>query len=252
MLDQGSWRPLPNPSMPTLMQISPSPNLSSVTEQQRIQQGVLKSREKQRLNNLKILQFDSKDHQLVHETKVHVDSFITSLNMGSAISESQILQTLQQAHIASDGYYNITNAQQWNTTFEFPPEAIAADAALLKSCAYDFTLMCRRKQEALAHNRLSLRRVIETFGPLGTKIPGMLLSDFHLLSQFAQHGITPPVGTDFTPQNVLPPLRSRYLTLKHTVNSLLFKQWGDGTMALLTTDQAPGRLQRQAGRQGDW
>lgn len=148
------------------------------------------------------------------------------------------MQALQQAHIASDGYYNITNAQQWNTTFEFPLEAIAADAALLESCAYDFSLMCRRKQEALAHNRLSLRRVIETFGPLGTKIPGMLLSDFHLLSQFAQHGITPPVGTDFTPQNVLPPLRSRYLTLKHTVNSLLFKQWGDGTMALLTTDQA--------------
>ena len=64
-------------------------------------------------------------------------------------------------------------------------------------------------------------------------------ADFVLLLEFAQNGVTPPVGTDFVPQaDNLPPLRQRYITLKHTVNSLLFKQWGDDTMALLDTEKA--------------
>ena len=176
---------------------------------------------------------------MVQITKSFADSFISALNLGGTVSEEQILNALQQAHIASDGYYNVTHAQQWNTTFEFPPEAVAADAALLQSCGNDFTLMCRAKQSKLAHNRLSVRRVIETFGPTGTKIPGMSPIDFGLLLDFAQNGITPPIGADFVPQaDNLPPLRQRYITLKHTVNSLLFKQWGDGTMALLNTEQA--------------
>jgi hypothetical protein len=114
----------------------------------------------------------------------------------------------------------------------------AADAALLETCGNDFALMCRAKQSKLVHNRLSVRRIIETFGPLGTKIPGMLPADFVLLLEFAQNDITPPVGTDFVPQaDNLPPLRQRYITLKHFVNSLLSKQWGDGTMALLETEK---------------
>ena len=209
------------------------------TEQERIQQGALKSREHRRINSLKILHFDSTDNELVQITKSFADSFISALNLGGTVSEDQVLNALQQAHIASDGYYNVTHAQQWNTTFEFPPEAVAADAALLQSCGNDFALMCKAKQSKLAHNRLSVRRVLETFGPQGSKIPGMLPADFALLLEFAQNGITPPVGTDFVPQaDNLPPLRQRYITLKHTVNSLLFKQWGDGTMALLDTEKA--------------
>ena len=87
------------------------------------------------------------------------------------------MNALQQARIASDGYYNVTHAQQWNTTFEFPPEAIAVNVALLESCGNDFALMCRAKQSKLALNRLSVRRVIKTFGPQGTKISGMLPAD---------------------------------------------------------------------------
>ena len=89
-----------------------------------------------------------------------------------------------------------------------------------------------------------MRRVIETFGPLGTKVPGMLPADFVLLLEFAQNGIrlrtTVRVRSEWhNPQaNNLPPLRQRYITLKHTVNSLLIKQWGDGTMALLDTEKA--------------
>ena len=103
------------------------------------------------------------------------------------------------------------HAQQWNTTFEFPPEAVAADVALLESCGNDFALMCRVKQSKLAHNRLSVRRVIETF-----RTTVRVRSEWHNPSR-----------------------RDRfYITLKHTVNSLLFKQWGDGTMALLDTEKA--------------
>ena len=68
-----------------------------------------------------------------------------------------------------------------------------ADAALLESCKNDFASMCRAKQSKLAHNRLSVRRVLDTFGPQGTKIPGMLPADFVLLLEFTQNGITPPV-----------------------------------------------------------
>jgi hypothetical protein len=194
----------------------------------------LKSREHKRLNR-----FDSTDNKLLQQTKAYADAFITALNLGGTISEDQILTALQQAHIASDGYYSVEHAKQWNTTFEFLAEVIAADAALLASCGNDFTLMCKTKQSKMAHNRISVQRIIDTFGPLGTKVPGMLFSDFKLLSEFTHNGITPPVGADFIPQTRnLPPLRQGYMTLKHTVNSLLFKQWGDGTMALLKTDEA--------------
>ena len=214
-------------------------NPAPKTEEERIHQSALKSKEHKRLNNLKILRFDDTDKELVQKTKAYADAFVIALGLNGTISEDQILTALQQAHIASDGYYSVEHAKQWNTTFEFPAEAIAADAALLDSCGNDFTLMCQTKQSKLAHNRISVQRVLDTFGPQGTKIPGMMLPDFELLLEFARNGITPPVGADFVPQaSNLPPLRQRYMTLKHTVNSLLFKQWGDGTMALLPTNEA--------------
>ena len=91
------------------------------TEQDRIQHGALKSREHKRINNLKILHFDSTDNELVQITKSFVDSFISALNLGGTITDEQILNALQQARIASDGYNNVTYAQEWNTTFEFQP-----------------------------------------------------------------------------------------------------------------------------------
>ena len=158
--------------------IQPSILVHQQTEKDRIQRSACRSKEKQRINNLKILQFDNKDRDLIQSTKSHVDSFLTAIGLKLSISTEHILQALQQAHIASDEYYNVTHAQRWNTTFVFPVDAIAKDVALFDSCSNDFTVMCKTKQERLAHNRMSLRRIIETFGPLGTRIPGMLLSDF--------------------------------------------------------------------------
>jgi hypothetical protein len=155
-------------------------------EEERIHQSALKSKEHKRLNNLKILRFDDTDKALVQQTKSYADDFIAALDLGETLSEDQILTALQQAHIASDGYYSVEHAKQWNTTFEFPAEAIAADAALLHSCGNDFTLMCQTKQGKLAHNRISVKRVLDTFGPQGTKVPDMMFSDFQLLLEFVR------------------------------------------------------------------
>ena len=161
------------------------------------------------------------------------------MGLESSLSTDQIEAALTAAHIAADEHYNLAHAEQWNTTFEFPQEAIDDDAALFQHCGRDFTLMCATKQRSLAHNRMSLRRIIETFGPTGTRYPTMLQSDFVTLTEFARHGITPPAAPDFVPQSVnIPPLRERYLKVKHTVNYLLYQQYLAKTMIILDTDVA--------------
>ena len=201
----------------------------------------MKAREKQRINNLKILHFDSKDQLNIATAKKAVDNFAEALGIAGQISESDILDALQRAHIASDEYYNLKHAAAWNTTFEFPPEAINEDMQLWDQCLRDFTLMCKTKQDRLAGNRLSEARVREVFGHDGTIIPGMLASDFNLLLEFGRTGVTPILPIDFKPENkLIPPLRARYTTLKHTINSLLFEQWEKNTMILMTTAEARG------------
>jgi hypothetical protein len=85
--------------------------------------------------------------------------------LGGTISEDLILTALQQAHIASDGYYSVEHAKQLNTIFAFPAEAIATDAALLDSCGNDFTLMCQTKQGKLAHKLFSDFKLLLEFPP---------------------------------------------------------------------------------------
>lgn len=143
--------------------------------------------------------------------------------------------SLEMAHAASDGYYNLKHAEQWNTTFEFPQSAVDADTKLWHQCSYDIAVMCRAKQSALANN---VQRVLNAFGPSGKKYPTMLQSDFRILLDFAANGITPMVAQDFVPSGTPPPLRARYLTLKHTVNFLLYKQHTEQTVLLLRTSDA--------------
>lgn len=166
----------------------------------------------------------------------HVQSFIDALGLSTSLTHADIHSALRSAHVAADEHFNLVNAQQWNTTFEFPAEALAADAVLFQQCEGDFTKMCSIKQSSLADNRLSLRRVIETFGPTGQRIPSMLQADFVTLTEFARFGITPLVASDFVPNSTLiPPLRERYLKVKHTVNYLLYQQYLARTMIMLDT-----------------
>ena len=53
-----------------------------------------------------------------------------TLGIIGQMSEADIFSALQQAHIASDEYYTMVHAAAWNTTFVFPPDAIAADRML--------------------------------------------------------------------------------------------------------------------------
>jgi len=59
------------------------------------------------------------------------------------------------------------------------------------------------------------------------------------LTEFARYGITPPAAPDFVPESVnIPPLRERYLKVKHTVSYLLYQQYLAKTMIILDTDVA--------------
>ena len=84
----------------------------------------------------------------------------------------------------------------------------------------------------------------------------MLHSDFMILMDFAPNEITPIVAEDFMQSNSPPPLRARYLTLKHTINCLLYKQHTEQMVLLLRTSDAasiPGlhfSLQHQADSKG--
>jgi hypothetical protein len=67
----------------------------------------------------------------------------------------------------------------------------------------------------------------------------MLNSDFVTLTEFARYGITPPAAPDFVPESVnIPPLRERYLKVRHTVNYLLYQQYLAKTMIILDTNVA--------------
>ena len=78
---------------------------------ERIHRNALKSREHKRLNSLKILQFNDIDKKLVQHTKFYADAFIAALDLGGTITEDQIFTALQQARIASDGYYSVEHAK---------------------------------------------------------------------------------------------------------------------------------------------
>lgn len=163
-------------------------------------------------------------------------AFIKALGLQLKITAVQIRTALEEAHKAADGHYTLKHAEQWNTDFEFPQSAIDADTKLWIECSNDLTVMCKVKQAKLAHNRISVQRVLQAFGTLGNKYPTMLHSDFMILMDFAANGITPLIAEDFQPQSTnKPPLRARYLTLKHTVNFLLYKQHTEGTVLLLKT-----------------
>ena len=189
---------------------------------------------------------------LIQLQYVTVKAFSTALGFNIHLSENQIQSALEKAHMASDGYYSLKHAEQWNTTFEFPQSAIDDDTKLWHQCSKDLATLYRTKQSALSSNRLSVRRVLQAFGPRGK----MLHSDFMILMDFAPNEITPIVAEDFMQSNSPPPLRARYLTLKHTINCLLYKQHTEQMVLLLITSDAasiPGMhfsLQHQADSKG--
>lgn len=91
-----------------------------------------------------------------------------------------------------------------------PPEALTADAELLRQCDYDFARMSRQKQQQLMHNRLSVDRINSSFGRDGKAIAGVDPRHIAILIEFATFGITPPVSPLFRPTSTnIPPLQDR-------------------------------------------
>lgn len=189
-----------------------------------ISHAAAKAKEKLRINSLKLLNFDSRDEQLIHESYRQVLAFTDGLQLSYGLTAADILSALQAEHKAADEYYTVRHALAWNTDFVIPEEDIVADSKLFQQCGYDFATMCSYKQTLLANNRLSRERITSIFGPTGTKIPGVLPQDFNTLLEFAEYGIAPIVAPSFQPESVnVAPLRDRYIKLHHTINKLLHK-----------------------------
>ena len=181
-----------------------------------IRQAATKAKEKLRINALKILHFDSRDTKMVQESLHKAMTFIHGLQLNFGLTEQDILLALQKAHQASDEYYTMRHAMEWDTTFVIPSEAIVNDSALFRDCDYDFPKMCRYKQNLLAANRISRHRINSVFGTDGQRIPGVDLRDINILLGFADNGITPPVASSFSPEKEnVAPLRDRYLKLHY-------------------------------------
>ena len=204
-----------------------------------IHQSALKVKEKLRLNALKILQFDERDEVIVNASYHQVTQFVHGLNLSFGLTSNDILCALQDAHRASDEYYTMRHAQAWNTDFVIPTEAVEADSALFKLCNFDFTEVCRRKQALLANNRISKERILAIFGPNGERVPGVDAKDIHILIDFAVNGITSPTSPPFKAElRDVAPLRDRYIKLHHTINTLLYKLYQDGTIVFLNENEA--------------
>lgn len=79
------------------------------------------------------------------------------------------------------------HAMEWDTTFVIPPAAIAADSVLFRECGYDFSEMCRYKQNKLAGNRITKDRIDSIFGSDGKRIPGVDLRDIRRIWNYTSH-----------------------------------------------------------------
>ena len=142
-----------------------------------------KSKERLRLNSIKILNFDSRDDIKVQEAFSQVQCFITGLHLTYGLTKDDILAALQAAHRASDEYFTMRHTEAWDTTFTIPQSDIDEDLQLFRDMKYDFTSMCRHKQNKLASNRISPARILELIrailGYLSTLLPTELHHQLH-------------------------------------------------------------------------
>jgi len=120
-----------------------SPTVKNSNHPNGIRQSAAKSKEKNRINALKVLQFDSRDKALINESLQVALAFVNALQLSYGLTSNAILLTLQDAHRAADEYYTIRHTMERDTSFIIPEEAIAADSALFCDCHYNFSQMCR-------------------------------------------------------------------------------------------------------------
>ena len=120
-----------------------SPIVKSSIRPHDIRRSAAKSKEKIRINALKVHQFDSRDEALINESLQVALAFVNALQLSYGLTSNAILLALQDAHRAADEYYTIRHAMEWDTSFIIPEEAIAADSVLFRDCHCNFSQMCR-------------------------------------------------------------------------------------------------------------
>lgn len=91
--------------------------------QNSIHAAAAKSREKQRVNSLKILHFDSRDEEKVNQAFQEVVAFSHGFNFPRNLSSIDIMVALTAAQQASDEYFTSRHTAAWDTTFVIPPQA---------------------------------------------------------------------------------------------------------------------------------
>lgn len=84
------------------------------------------SKEKLRIDSLRLLHFDSRDDQIIRESLQQVLTFTEGLQLSYGLTNNDILS----AYTAADEYYIVLHALARNTDFAIPVEAIAANSIL--------------------------------------------------------------------------------------------------------------------------
>ena len=103
---------------------------SALSSSDRLQLAVAKSKERLRLNSIKILHFDSRDDIVINAAFRQVQSFISGLHLTFGLTTSDIMTALQAAHQAADEYFTMRHTEAWDITFIIPQADIDADMKL--------------------------------------------------------------------------------------------------------------------------
>ena len=127
--------------------------MTVLSAQAKLQLTVAKSKERLRLNSIKLFHFDSRDTIVINEAFRQVQSFVSGLHLTYGLTTSDILAALQAAHQAADEYYTMRHTEAWDTTFIIPQADIDADMKLFQEFNYDFTSLV--KYSSAAYERAS-------------------------------------------------------------------------------------------------
>ena len=78
---------------------------------------------------------------------------------GTAASEVQIQELIQEAADSARSDYGVDSALEWADGYEFPPGVIESDTASLAAVGFNFEVMVAKRLESLSTDRLSESRV---------------------------------------------------------------------------------------------
>lgn len=127
-------------------------------------------------------------------------------------------------------------ARAWAEGFQFPEEVRERDAADLKRLEYDVEALARERMEVLRPRMLNKQRIEATVGPVRSKL--VLKEDYDRLVEIAENGMAMELESGFEPRGKPNALRMKYLATGGAVDKLLYKQYLNGTLLIVPTEDA--------------